>query len=146
MKTCTGCSQEKPLERYGKHRGSRDGLAWECKDCDNARRKEHNKLAKLADHEGFNRRSRAATQRWRYRLSQEEYDRLRAIERCEVCDRTAVEVGFKGASGESLHIDHDHLTGKVRGVLCKACNSALGYLQDDPVRMQRLIEYLKERS
>ncbi|MGW7024259.1 endonuclease VII domain-containing protein [Streptomyces decoyicus] len=41
------------------------------------------------------------------------------------------------------HVDHDHDTGKVRGVLCFNCNSALGKLRDDPDAMRRAIAYLE---
>jgi hypothetical protein len=41
-----------------------------------------------------------------------------------------------------LHVDHDHKTGKVRGLLCSTCNKAMGMLGDDPGRLLGLIEYL----
>lgn len=45
-----------------------------------------------------------------------------------------------------LSIDHSHATGKVRGLLCYRCNVALGFLQDDPVRLQRAVEYLQNST
>jgi len=44
------------------------------------------------------------------------------------------------------HVDHDHLTGKVRGLLCKGCNSAIGNLKDDPVIVDRASEYLRRAN
>ncbi|WPH58144.1 endonuclease VII [Streptomyces phage Alone3] len=41
-----------------------------------------------------------------------------------------------------LHIDHDHVSGAVRGVLCQLCNTALGAFRDDPVRLTRAVAYL----
>ena len=41
------------------------------------------------------------------------------------------------------HIDHDHKTGKVRGILCHNCNLALGLLKDDINILQAMIRYLK---
>jgi len=43
-----------------------------------------------------------------------------------------------------LAVDHCHQTGRVRGLLCTACNVALGYLQDNTERLQRAIQYLQE--
>jgi len=42
-----------------------------------------------------------------------------------------------------LHIDHDHVTGQIRGLLCRHCNSALGYGRDDPKILRGLADYLE---
>lgn len=46
-----------------------------------------------------------------------------------------------GAAGYA--VDHDHETGEVRGILCSACNKALGLLQECPDRFKYLIKYLE---
>jgi hypothetical protein len=43
----------------------------------------------------------------------------------------------------AFHVDHDHLTGLIRGLLCHACNSGLGSLGDDPVRVARAVKHLR---
>src|SRR5690348_4886724 len=52
--------------------------------------------------------------------------------RCSIC----------GAQGVALVIDHDHITGFVRGLLCQACNSGLGFFKDDPERLYAAQRYL----
>lgn len=47
---------------------------------------------------------------------------------------------------QKLSVDHDHLTGQVRGLLCQPCNLALGHLKDDPERILALADYLRRTS
>lgn len=54
---------------------------------------------------------------------------------CAVCKETQL-------GGKNLCIDHDHKTGKVRGLLCVACNMAIGYMKDDPQRLRAAADYL----
>ncbi len=42
----------------------------------------------------------------------------------------------------SLHVDHDHSTGKVRGILCFCCNNALADFQEDPAVLMKAVAYL----
>ena len=42
------------------------------------------------------------------------------------------------------HTDHDHITGKVRGVLCQSCNVLLGLAKDDPARLRLLANYVEK--
>lgn len=73
----------------------------------------------------------------RYGLSVEEVYALRQQDACDVC-------GGKSPNGRSLHIDHDHRTGVVRGLLCHGCNLALGNVDDNPDRLRALATYLEE--
>ncbi|MGD0053597.1 MAG: endonuclease domain-containing protein, partial [Vulcanimicrobiaceae bacterium] len=41
-----------------------------------------------------------------------------------------------------LHVDHDHRTNEVRGLLCRWCNQMLGSAKDDPARLRGAIDYL----
>lgn len=49
---------------------------------------------------------------------------------CDICGR------------EGQHVDHDHLTGMHRGLLCRTCNVGLGYFRDDPRILRRASAYL----
>lgn len=53
---------------------------------------------------------------------------------CRICGKRPGKI--------SLHVDHDHETGEIRGLLCVGCNNALGQFHDDPALIQRAIEYL----
>lgn len=47
--------------------------------------------------------------------------------------------------GPNTHIDHCHRTGKVRGILCRSCNIALGLLDDDKDRVSLLLNYIERQ-
>lgn len=54
---------------------------------------------------------------------------------CAICE--------SDGDGKSLHIDHDHISGKVRGLLCFKHNAALGFMGDDPERIRKLADYVE---
>ena len=78
----------------------------------------------------------------KYGLTVADYERM-LLEQGGVC---AVCKGPETRAGFQLGIDHCHATGKVRGLLCTACNTALGLLGDDWQRIQSLSEYIKIHS
>lgn len=71
-----------------------------------------------------------------YGLTKQELDLLLAQhEMCAICKTDAW--GKKGPQ-----VDHDHATGRVRGILCSNCNNGLGRFADDPVRLRAAADYL----
>ena len=64
----------------------------------------------------------------------------RAGGKCEIC--LGVQSRNKNKN-EQLCIDHDHATGRVRGVLCHSCNAALGLFKDSLPLLKRAIAYLE---
>jgi hypothetical protein len=58
--------------------------------------------------------------------------------RCAVC-RTDTP-GGRGL----FHVDHSHSTGRIRALLCTNCNVALGLVNDDPVRLRALADYIEQ--
>lgn len=43
-----------------------------------------------------------------------------------------------------MSVDHDHTSGKVRGLLCGRCNAGVGYFRDDPALMEQAAIYIKQ--
>jgi hypothetical protein len=72
--------------------------------------------------------------------------RLYGITHVEVEDLYRAHGGKCAACGDGnvrLNIDHDHITGRVRGLLCTGCNLAIGQVKENTKRLQLLIEYLE---
>ena len=76
----------------------------------------------------------------RYGITEQVWDHMLARQggRCAVC-RTDT----PGGRGESWHIDHDHVTGQVRGLLCQRCNVAIGMLEDSPDLIRAALRYVE---
>lgn len=112
-KFCRGCAQYKPLVEFGGRTGRSSNRTFQCNDCMRARDRERH----------------LAT----YGMSVEAVERLLASQggTCAIC-RVA----------PAVHVDHDHETGVVRGMLCFRCNAALGQFDDAPATLRRAARYL----
>lgn len=63
--------------------------------------------------------------------------------RCFICNKQMKwPTKTKGQGLDVVAVDHDHKTGKVRGLLCNACNKALGFFKDDPELIFKAYNYL----
>lgn len=76
-----------------------------------------------------------------YGLSLEGYETLLKKQNgvCAICH-------LPPEDGQRLHVDHNHITGKVRGLLCRHCNVGLGYFKEDPRLMSAAISYIGEHQ
>lgn len=82
----------------------------------------------------------------KYGITPEEYERLFLAQGgvCAVCFEK--ETAKRNGVVRRLAVDHDHTTGKVRGLLCSWCNLAIGYLRDDALRAHSVMVYLESRK
>ena len=138
MKRCSTCRQSLPETEFYANAAWGDRLDNLCKECRLAHnRRNREKLTPAAKE----RRRRKSMENWRkrqYGLSAGDIWRLRRASNdcCMACHRPRGE-------GRDLHIDHNHKTGEVRGILCATCNRALGYVYDSPERLRALADYLE---
>ena len=132
-KVCTKCKQEKDKSQYHKLKLGKDGLNPVCTECRNKFQRANREL------NGY--RSQI---KYMYGLSYTDY--LNLIEK-----QNGVCIGCESpfyVENDSLSIpcvDHCHTTGKVRGILCKRCNLALGYVKDNPNTLESLLLYLQDK-
>lgn len=73
-------------------------------------------------------------------VSQEDYMQMHAAQdgRCGICKKR-----LRSRRCKAFAVDHCHTTGRIRGLLCSNCNTALGLLKDDPAVMLRAAEWVK---
>ncbi|MFJ5520182.1 endonuclease VII domain-containing protein [Streptomyces griseoluteus] len=117
-KRCPQCAIVKPHSEWERNKSSSDGWASYCRSCRKARNEE-SRLKRM------------------YGLTAAERDAMVASQRglCVIC-----------LNAPAAHVDHCHKTGRVRGVLCFNCNSAIGKLGDDPEAVRRAAAYLEGNS
>lgn len=84
-------------------------------------------------------KNRVQVLRRKYGLALDDYKALIAAQgdSCAICR------GPSTSAWGSWHVDHDHATGEVRGLLCSSCNVGLGNFGDDPERLEAAARYLR---
>ena len=132
-KECPICGVLKKRDDYSCSNETHDSLSYECRQCASVRYKKYRKdnLHELKA------KDRASHYVKKYGLSKEEAIELvkNRVGVCEICQTET-----------SLVIDHCHTNGHVRGKVCNACNSALGYARDSIEILQNCINYLIKDS
>lgn len=135
---CSKCGanpRESPYER------GIDGLhAW-CRQCLKSKSKSYKKSLDPAV-----RKQRDRVQALRKRgLTLEQYDQMFQSQNgvCAICGQPETRINYHSGEPVSLHVDHDHVTGVNRALLCGRCNTGIGMLQDSPTIAARAAEYLR---
>lgn len=128
MKKCRVCCEEKIITSFPKNNTYSDGYASICKVCSSRQVKE------LRD--SFPHKYKAT----KFNTTPEHMAELLTIQYCEICGDPPPK------HRKYLAVDHCHTTGKIRGMLCDACNTALGKFKDDIALMEKAIDYLKQRG
>ncbi len=140
MKYCPGCEKTRPLIEFYTAGDSNSGVASHCKECSKELQKKVNPTRR---HKYYKKGWRVQKNRClvqKYGITLVEYEELLTEQKggCKICGLTPVD------NNKSLAVDHDHKTGKIRGLLCNNCNVAVGFLKDNPELGIKITSYLKE--
>lgn len=94
----------------------------------------------------FPERRQATRRLCRYGVTPEQFDQMLADQNgvCAICGEPETRMRLDVLL--PLSVDHDHVTGRVRGLLCHPCNQAIGFFKDDPERLVKAIEYLRRTA
>lgn len=161
MKFCRGCGVQKSVDQFFRCTEAADGLQYRCKECQTIarllwekrnkdRRTEYSRQWRAKNPE----RARANQRRhyhrakdqgaWikaRYGLSLEQYAAMLSSQDgvCAICGRLPEGI----TRHTKLSVDHDHVTGAIRGLLCDLCNRGIGAFADRPERLIAAARYLE---
>jgi hypothetical protein len=115
LKRCSQCGEFLSLDKFPKHRGMKDGLNPSCKTCKYDLQMES-----------------------RFGISIAEYNSILESQKgkCAIC-------GGHQVRKSRYDIDHNHKTGKIRGLLCSNCNRAIGLLRDNVDTILKAARYLE---
>jgi hypothetical protein len=138
MKACTKCKLQKPSSQFNKKTSSKDGYRGECRVC----QKYEANLRYLRDPKSHKEKVRVNQRVYtakKFGLTLGDLDAMYTQQNssCAICGISEQE------HGKYLAIDHCHKTGKVRGLLCMPCNTALGNFKDDTYVISKAIKYLE---
>lgn len=128
---CTMCNLDKPVDEFHVHKLGRSGRDSMCKQCKATMSRTRREDPAVRSREWQLTRER------RYGLQPGQYDEILAAQggTCAICRNSSKDE-------RSFDVDHDHITGEIRGLLCNGCNKGLGSFQDDPAILSAAIDYL----
>ena len=173
-KLCFSCVQYKPTSCFHKAKKEKDGFQYQCIDCSkqyHAKRyieqkdrlkvqlkkyKEENKeklevaslLWKKNNPDKVKQYQRTSNLRKNFGLSMDDYEQMLAEQNnlCAICEKPETFIHHRTKEPARLAVDHCHKTNKVRKLLCKSCNTALGLFKDDIGAMENAVQYLKDHN
>jgi len=150
------CCKLKPAAAFNPDPSKRSGLTSRCRKCNKKYLREYYNQAKATESgkaklknfvdryrksEKGQRTRRNYELRTRYGITIEQFEEMERCQnnQCAIC-------GGPPYRNISLHVDHVHSTGQVRGLLCHFCNMGIAQFEEDIERLQSAIDYLKEHA
>lgn len=130
---CAKCETLKSKDDFYEDGRTYSGYSPYCKSCNSLSCKQYR--SKTTRKEMRNRQLQAD-----YGLTLEQYHMILTLQNnaCAICGKTD--------EYRALCVDHDHKTGKVRGILCSSCNRALGYFHDRVDVLKKAMAYIEKNT
>ena len=146
-KVCRICGFEKNKDEFGKSSSCRGGRRHQCKSCIDLRNKQANPTRFWNESAKYKSRSKKKTRNAQllkdHGITLIQYEEL--LERqggcCAICGTSNNGLSRWGTPA-NFHVDHDHNTNIVRGLLCFPCNKGLGMFKDNPLVLKKAAQYL----
>lgn len=162
MKICTKCKENKDKSEFYPNRTTKDGLYTYCIPCRREYIKEFRKRPHIEKQQKeylsrldvklrtklrqSSEKGRISSRNSRYKnlfgISIDDYNQMLADQNsnCIICSKNQSELRYR------LAIDHCHKTGKVRGLLCNNCNTAIGLFYDSDINLEKALNYIRKHK
>lgn len=133
-RSCTRCKQEKTEENYRLLRQSASGIDTICAEC----RREQDRDRYKRDREKRKYQSRWGSFKFKFGLKRSDWELLLLGQngKCPICREA-----FQDSA--DICVDHDHVSKKVRGLLCRKCNMGIGLFGENTSSLRRAADYLE---
>jgi len=169
VKRCSACKKVKPKSEFYKDKSKSDGLTMYCKECKKAgstksyaihrkkikeKQREYRKAHpekgvelgrkwQKAHPEKVAAIQRKTVLKCRYGLTIEKYNRMFKVQGgvCAICGEPE-----RRRKRSRLSVDHDHITGQIRELLCSRCNFIIGAAEENLLLLRKVIAYLTKHS
>jgi len=135
---CTRCHKVKHKDAFTRRKGRNKPVASWCKACHVENAQSNPRYKEL---------SRNVHLKRTYGLTLQEYEEMFLQQKglCAICRQGEV-ISSNGNEIDNLCVDHCHDTGQVRSLLCKSCNSGLGYFKDNVLLLESAVGYLQTHN
>lgn len=153
LKCCSKCKDQKTLDKFYKNKASKDGHSHDCKQCRKSAMciRYRSNADKFRQYANDYRKRKPETKlnyhlKTRYGISYAQYAELeeKQLGVCYICSKLPSQTSRSTGKLFRLHVDHNHVTGKVRGLLCDGCNRGLSGFRDDVELLRKAIGYLEK--
>lgn len=131
LKECKTCLEIKNLDKFNVDNNSITKKTNNCKEC----------VAKYSKNNRHINKERRLKNIYNLSLEDYKYFIVKQENKCAIC-----KIRFDQINLKEVHVDHSHVTGKVRGILCRSCNQAIGFMDDNIQNLENAIKYLKENN
>ena len=138
---CSKCNEDKEVSEFRERKSLKRGYQSWCRECENeANRKRYKPRPKREKKQYSSKAALIRMLMFRYNLTYEEFGNKYREQggKCAICSESKPLGSVKG-----LNVDHCHTSGKIRGLLCRKCNTGLGQFDDNIEILENAIKYLQ---
>jgi hypothetical protein len=159
MKQCSKCQEFKEQNHFLKNKKCKSGFANICRKCDSIRQKIARDKFKEKNPNKYKEYYREYGKQWRlnnddqrrdtiykrlFNITLGDYNEILKKQNnvCAICKKPETSIDKRNNKLRGLSVDHCHKTGKVRGLLCRYCNTGIGLLRESQEILNNAITYL----